>query len=624
MEKLLYAGIAFIAASIVGSGLKAFGIEISAISSLKRQILLAIFGGVLIIVYCIILYFNNFPQTETKKNDAAIVFSEPIPFTAFPGDETSPTLSPDGSIIAFSWDKDTTGHNHIFIKTKQESSALQITNNQLSDHSPSWSPDGQNIAFIRNPGKSGKIFLISPTGLNEHQVGTSEGTLVKWIPNDKTNRYVAISDRGNNNEPYSNISVIDLLDNNNKRILIDQLTDNPICHAFCFSNNGTQIAFLKGCDIWIGDISYKKNFPEVTKKWQLTFGYKLISNICWMPDKDYLIFSSDIKNGSVSLFKIQVRPNAKSQKIEIGESIGGADIVRNKSTNVMAFEKYTLGFNIWRYKIETANRLAEPYCIAPSNRYDLNPQYSPDSKSICFASDRAGQWDIYLCDINGGNLKKLTQNKSYAGSPRWSPDGQTIVFDATDSLSRNIYTVDKSGFPIIQLTTDLSEEARPSFSRDGTFIYFMSDRSGLPQIWKVPAKGGKAIQITKNGGFEPYESYDGKFLYYVKKFNSQGLWELNLETNKERMLLDSVVQGKWNINKFGVYYIDFNKISVLDKKPIKFYNFLKKKTSVIGFVERNTQSLSIGLSIDALGKYLLVIQQQKQALTDIWTTEFSN
>jgi len=59
---------------------------------------------------------------------------------------------------------------------------------------------------------------------------------------------------------------------------------------------------------------------------------------------------------------------------------------------------------------------------------DTNPEVSPDGKKIAFMSRRDGNWEIYVMNIDGSGLQRLTDNGDTDGLPIWSPDGQTIAF----------------------------------------------------------------------------------------------------------------------------------------------------------------------------------------------------
>ncbi len=59
---------------------------------------------------------------------------------------------------------------------------------------------------------------------------------------------------------------------------------------------------------------------------------------------------------------------------------------------------------------------------------DTNPEASPDGKKVAFMSQRDGNWEVYVMNIDGSEIERLTNNGDTDGLPIWSPDGQTIAF----------------------------------------------------------------------------------------------------------------------------------------------------------------------------------------------------
>jgi len=94
-----------------------------------------------------------------------------IPLTSLPGVEKQPSLSPDGSRVAFSWKGD------IYVKQVGSEAVLRITKNSAMNSWPDWSPDASQIAFVRND----QVLLVSPLGGGERIVADSAGR-VAWTP----------------------------------------------------------------------------------------------------------------------------------------------------------------------------------------------------------------------------------------------------------------------------------------------------------------------------------------------------------------------------------------------------------------------------------------------------------
>ena len=81
------------------------------------------------------------------------------------------------------------------------------------------------------------------------------------------------------------------------------------------------------------------------------------------------------------------------------------------------------------YVVPTAG--GEAQCITPAESYDYNPVWSPDSKSIAYASDRYGNFDVFTISKNGGTPKRVTTHSANETPYTFSPDGSKIYFGAT-------------------------------------------------------------------------------------------------------------------------------------------------------------------------------------------------
>ncbi len=98
---------------------------------------------------------------------------------------------------------------------------------------------------------------------------------------------------------------------------------------------------------------------------------------------------------------------------------------------------------------------------------DIEPQWSPDGTLIVFASDRDGDYELYVINAEGEDLRKLTNNMAEDRQPRWQPDGENIVYVSDVNGQWDLYMVSADGTIVRQLTNDPADERGPGVPGTG-------------------------------------------------------------------------------------------------------------------------------------------------------------
>lgn len=140
------------------------------------------------------------------------------------------------------------------------------------------------------------------------------------------------------------------------------------------------------------------------------------------------------------------------------------------------------------------------------------PCWSADRRSIAFVSWRDGNWEIYVMDTYGSGVTRLTDNPASDFGPRWSPDGQRIAFYSDRDGNWETYVMNADGSGQINISNNAAADRVPDWSPDGQWIAFSSDRGGDEDIYLMRQDSSGVINLTQNPArdYLPAWSPDGQ------------------------------------------------------------------------------------------------------------------
>jgi TolB protein len=165
--------------------------------------------------------------------------------------------------------------------------------------------------------------------------------------------------------------------------------------------------------------------------------------------------------------------------------------------------------------------------LTESPQPDWCPDWSPDGKRIAFTSDRDGNSEIYVMNADGSAQSRLTDHAAADWCPDWSPDGRQIAFTSGRDGSENVYEMNSDGMGVVQLSTRGGRD--PAWSPDMTAVVFSSDRDGNENIYVigVDGRGERRLTVDAAADYEPFWAPDGsKILFSSLRDLTGGAGEL--------------------------------------------------------------------------------------------------
>lgn len=164
-----------------------------------------------------------------------------------------------------------------------------------------------------------------------------------------------------------------------------------------------------------------------------------------------------------------------------------------------------------------------------------------DVPYISFSSNRSGNFDIYTIDINGENLRNITDSQKNEAGATWSPDGHFFAYHAELNGNTDIYVMNIETKKSRRLTEDPGNDAMAAWSPDGKWIAFCSDRSGSYEIYKMDVRGKHLQRLTRLPGrnASPAWSPDSQWIVFnsFQGFRNNFLYVMNSDGEDLRQLI---------------------------------------------------------------------------------------
>ncbi|HDZ24557.1 MAG TPA: Tol-Pal system beta propeller repeat protein TolB [Desulfobacteraceae bacterium] len=155
----------------------------------------------------------------------------------------------------------------------------------------------------------------------------------------------------------------------------------------------------------------------------------------------------------------------------------------------------------------------------------LLPRWSPDGKGLLYNSYREGGPMLYFKNFRNGYVRRISGRKGLNIGAAWMPGGKRLALTLSYRGNPDIFVIDLQGKILKRLTRHWGIDVSPSFSPDGKKVAFVSNRSGSPQIYIMDLVKGTEERLTFEG-----------------KYNTSPAW-----SSLNRIAFTSLNHGHYNI-----------------------------------------------------------------------------
>lgn len=392
-------------------------------------------------------------------------------------------------VLAYYSERD--GNAEIYLMNADGSAERRLTFNEADDYSPAWSPDGERIAFEsdRNdpnpvrcfPNCTYDLYVMNADGTGERQLTDTpyiSETNADWSPDGTQIMYDADVGGDGNGEIY----VLNVEDALVSAAEPKRLTDGKSDDRFAdWSPDGTQIAFSSKRD---GNWEIYVMNADGTDPRRMTDNAVNDFFPDWSPD-----------GTQIAYFVMPANLAARGQDLYIMNADGS-----------------------------DARQLTDTQPIV-----DEDPAWSPDGKRLAFQSDRDGNFEIYLINVDGTNEQRLTTNHTQEYWPAWRPvavppPAAAAVPANSTGLSGPYLGQQTPGSSPVRFASALIKgnlHTSPTFTPDGKEAYWSMQGA---QIYTTRLENGYwtqpepvAFSASMTDYRDPFISPSGDRLFFLSK-----------------------------------------------------------------------------------------------------------
>lgn len=494
---------------------------------------------------------------------AALVAPGATPFrliTSAPGFEVSPSLSPDGAMVAYAASLPDRLERAILVQTTGPTAPRQLTRPESgsSDHLPAWSPDGREIAFQRaGPGTICQIRVMPASGGPERVVaGCDLRDMISfsWTPDGRGLLFGSMRTP----DGRAGIRVLDL-GSGRWRAIAYPTGANELDYLPRYSPDGRWIAFVRNPqlgDLWLMPADGGTPRP-------LTRQFVEVRGWDWLPGSRALVFGRRV-DSETRLYRVALDGGPVQ---ELGVHGAQAPSVA-ADANAIAFVNRRPKFGLFRFALPGDGDASPGEPLFRSTGRDVQPSIAPDAAQLVFGSDRSGTYALWWADLRRPESLRLFEGvlPDSRRLAEWSWDSRRVLVPGIGVDGRyGLHEILPASGQVTRLDVPLADPIQglylPDTSRllvggatggDGRLHLTLYDRSVTP--WR-------ALQVVEDVSLARVDPDRRRVLF--TRTTGDGLWQADLDLDPASVrIADAAFPSRWRYRNWDiasdgrVFYVD--------------------------------------------------------------------
>ena len=450
--------------------------------------------------------------------------------TNYGGSEAGGVLSPDGRSFAFVSDHG--GTPDIWLRQVSGGEPVRLTNDAAEEADLAYAPDGETIVYTRIDAAGTAIWRIGALGGQPQKLldnaqkpaPSHDGRYLAYLPSavpaaDGTGWVIAVKN----------------LSGGDPQTLVRGIPPGFGAPRPAWSPDGRWLAYTAGGlfgpdGVYLVEVKTGKQRQVI----QLPAGSNDSGQPAWLPDSRHMVVPYvplsrqlgatdlgilDVESGSIARLTTTVADGFITPSVS-------ADGSRLMVTSIQHLSE------VWKVPLgpdpdangRAAVRLLDS-SVAPMWTF-----VSRDGRTLLFNSLMTGSRNLWIMPVQGGAPpRQITAMPGDAVShSSLSPDGTHVAFASIASGHSDIWTENVDGSDLRQITNDEPADSWPVWSPDGRWIVFSSQRGARQETWRAPSAGGPAEKLA-----------DGFFRGdWINQSNGPGTWLISSDGYGRIRLLD--------------------------------------------------------------------------------------